>query len=436
MRNSSRQIFISLAVASTLGGASALASAAGFALIEQSASGLGNAFAGAAATAEDASTVFFNPAGMSRLKESQIVVAAHAISLSAKFSGTATNPLALGGGAASGDTGGDAGGVGFVPNAYFVMPIGEKFNFGVGVSAPFGLKTEYDNTWVGRFQGINSDLKTINVNPALSYKVNDSFAVGIGLDYQTLDAELTNAVVLGPGLEGRANLSADDDAWGWNVGVLFNVTPATRIGVSYRSGIDYNLTGTTTVTNNATGAVVSAASGPTNADISLPAMFSLSVSHQLNEAWEILGDVTYTNWSTIQTVNVVNSTTGTNRDILRLNFDNSYRVSIGANYKHSESLMLKGGIAYDQTPVQDPYRTVRLPDNDRTWLAFGAKYKVTKSAAIDAGYAHLFISNASINNTRGQLTPTGAPSPSTNTTVTGSYEGSVDILSIQYTQSF
>ena len=432
MKKIVQRTLMALAVASTLGGASTLASAAGFALIEQSASGLGNAFAGAAATAEDASTVFFNPAGMSQLRESQVVVVGHAISLSAKFSGTATNPGLLGGGAATGDTGGDAGGVAFVPNAYFVMPIGEKLNFGIGVSAPFGLKTEYDNTWVGRFQGIKSDLKTININPALSYKVSDSLALGIGLDYQKLDAELTNAVVLGAAAEGRVNLSADDDAWGWNVGVLFNVTPATRIGASYRSEIDYNLKGTTTVTN-AAGAVVSAASGATNAYITLPAMLSLSVSHQLNEAWEILGDVTFTKWSTIQTVNVVNSTTGANRDILALNFDNSYRVSIGANYKHSEALTLKGGIAYDQTPVQDQYRTVRLPDNDRTWLAVGAKYKVTKSAAIDAGYAHLFISNASINNTRGQL---GLPANLGSTTVTGSYEGSVDILSIQYTQSF
>ncbi len=116
-------------------------------------------------------------------------------------------------------------------------------------------------------------------------------------------------------------------------------------------------------------------------------MFSLSATHQLNETWEILGDVTFTQWSTIQTVNVVNSTTGANRDILTLNFEDSYRVSIGANYKYSEALTLKGGVAYDQTPVQDQYRTVRLPDNDRTWLAFGAKYMVTKSAAIDAGYA-------------------------------------------------
>lgn len=400
--------------------------------MEQSASGLGNAFAGAAATAEDASTVFFNPAGMSQIKESQIAIAGHAISLSAKFSGSATNPVLLGGGAATGGNGGDAGGVSFVPNLYFVMPIGDKFNFGVGVNAPFGLKTEYDDTWAGRFQGIKSDIKTINVNPALSYKVNDAFAVGIGVNYQKLDAELTNAVVLGPATEGRAKFKADDDAWGWNVGVLFNLTPATRIGASYRSQIDYNLKGDTTVTTT-TGTVIPTVSGATNADITLPEMFSLSASHQLNDTWELLGDVSFTKWSKIQTVNVVNSVTGANRDVLTLNFDDSYRVSIGANYKYSEVVTLRGGLAFDQTPVQDQYRTVRLPDNDRTWIAFGGKYKVGKGGAIDAGYAHLFFTNAPINNTRAQL---GVPPGFATTTVTGNYEGSIDILSIQYTQSF
>ena len=166
MHNKFQGNLIALAVASTLGGASTLASAAGFALIEQSASGMGNAFAGAAATAEDASTVFYNPAGMSRLGGLQITVGAHLINLSAKFSNSASSipPAAVLAGSQAGGNGGDAGGLNVVPNFYFVMPIGNRMNFGVGVNAPFGLVTEYDDTWIGRFQGIKSDLKTINVN--------------------------------------------------------------------------------------------------------------------------------------------------------------------------------------------------------------------------------------------------------------------------------
>ena len=143
------------------------AHAAGFALIEQSASGMGNAYAGAAAVAEDASTIFFNPAGMSLLNGKDLAIAGHAIILNAEFSGSATNPLALGGGAATGGSGGDAGGTSFVPNLYFSMPINDRWSAGIGVNAPFGLVTEYDSDWVGRFQGIKSEITTLNVNPAV-----------------------------------------------------------------------------------------------------------------------------------------------------------------------------------------------------------------------------------------------------------------------------
>ena len=439
MHNKFQGNLIALAVASILGGASTLASAAGFALIEQSASGMGNAFAGAAATAEDASTVFYNPAGMSRLEGSQITVGGHLIDLSAKFSNSGsskpaaivTNPL--------GGNGGDAGGIAVVPNFYFVMPIGERLNFGVGVNAPFGLKTEYDDNWAGRFQGIKSDLMAINVNPALSFKVNDVFSVGVGANYQRLKAELTNAVVLGPNTEGRAKLEADDDAWGWNAGVLFQPTSSTKIGASYRSKLNYKLDGTTTVTT-ATGAVVAPASGPTTAAVTLPDSFSLSLAQKLNDQWEFLADATYTKWSEINRINIVDSTNGTLRDSLVLDFDNTWRYSIGANYKLNDGWTLKGGVAYDQSPVKGATtRSVRLPDNDRTWLSLGASMKILNSGKLDFGYSHLFIKDADINFTRSQQAPgqtTPTPAPGTASTVLGTYTGSVDIFSVQYSLSF
>ncbi len=441
MQNNLQKNWIALAVVSTLGGTSTLASAAGFALIEQSASGMGNAFAGAAATAEDASTIFYNPAGMSRIEGKQVVVGVHAIDLSAKFTNSAstkpaaivTNPL--------GGNGGDAGGVGVVPNVYFVMPIGDRLNFGIGANAPFGLKTEYDDTWAGRFQGIKSDLKTYNINPALSFKVSDTLAVGAGLNYQHLDVDLTNAVVLGANTEGRAELDANDDAWGWNVGVLFQPTPSTRIGASYRSKLDYKLEGSTTV-KNASGAVVAPASGATNADVTLPDSFSLSLAQKLNDQWEFLADATFTHWSEINRINIVNSNNGTLRDSLVLNFDDTWRYSIGANYKLNEDWTLKTGVAYDQTPVKGAdSRSVRLPDNDRTWVSIGAAMKIKQSGKLDFGYSHLFIKNADINFTRSQQSqtpPSTVPTPAAGTasTVAGSYTGSVDIFSVQYSLSF
>lgn len=439
MKNRFRKHTLSALVLTALGTLSGNTYAAGFALIEQNASGMGNAFAGAAAVAEDASTIFFNPAGMTRLSGSQAAVALHAIDLSFKFSDKAsskpaaivTNPL--------GGNGGDAGGVAVVPNGYYMMPITERMTFGIGVNAPFGLKTEYDDTWAGRFQGIKSDLKTININPSLAFKVSDSFSAGFGISYQSIDVELTNAVVLGPNTEGRTSLKADDAAWGWNVGVLFQAGPNTRIGASYRSTIDYSLEGDVTTTTSA-GTVVQAASGAANADVTMPDIASVSVAHTINDQWEILGDISLTRWSEIKTITVMNSTNGTIRDILSLDFDDSYRISIGANWKPSDSWTWKVGLAYDQTPVKGSNsRTVRLPDNDRTWLALGAKYRLSPSGVLDFGFVHLMIGDADINFTRSQQAPgltVPTNSPGTQSVVNGTLEGSVNILSIQYSMSF
>ncbi len=120
------------------------------------------------------------------------------------------------------------------------LPLNERLVFGLAVNTPFGLKTDYDDPWIGRFQGIKSELRTINVNPALSWKLNDTVALGFGANFQRADAELTNAVMLGAATEGRANIDVDDDAWGWNAGVLFTLPSATRIGASYRSELEYS----------------------------------------------------------------------------------------------------------------------------------------------------------------------------------------------------
>jgi long-chain fatty acid transport protein len=313
---------------------------------------------------------------------------------------------------------------------YLTHPINEQWTIGLGVNAPFGLKTEYDSTWVGRYQGIKSEITSYNINPAVSYKMSDTLSLGAGVNYQHLKASLTNAIMTGPGPisvnpDAIATLDADDDAWGWNLGLLAQITPDTRVGVSYRSQLKYTLSGTTSAAIPGVGTVLPTTNIST--DVTLPDMASLSIMHKLNDKWDLLGDATFTRWSKLDTLNV-NTSSGT-LDTLVFKFDDSWRVSLGANYHYSERWTFKGGVAWDQTPVQDQYRTVRLPDNDRKWLSFGGKYKVSQNGAIDFGYSHLFISNASINNTKvgqGGLT----------TTVIGSYEGSIDILSVQYSQAF
>jgi long-chain fatty acid transport protein len=412
---------------SSIAAAPGIAGAAGFALLEQNASGLGTAYAGSAAAATDASTIFFNPAGLTQLPGMQVVIAGSAINVESSFSGTAsmTPPLIPLGT----NDGGNAGGWGFVPSAYFSAPIGERWAVGVGVGAPFGLKTEYESNWMGRFLGVKSELTTVNINPSVAFKVNDSISLGAGVNWQHADAKLSSAVVLPTG-QGLNELDADDDAWGWNVGALFKLGTDMRVGISYRSSLDYTLKGNVTTTSSATGAVFAPATFPAQADIKFPDMAILSVVQQFGEKWQLLGDLQYTNWSTIGTVNVVNSNNGATRDTLRFDFDNAWRVALGVNYFSSEKWTLRGGLAWDQSPVSDQNRTVRLPDNDRYWLALGAQYKFGKGGALDIGYAHLFIQSPNINQTKQQ------PGTAITSNVTGDYDNSVDIIGVQFTWTF
>src|SRR5438093_5854971 len=221
------------------------AHAAAFALYEQGVSGLGNAYAGAAAVAEDATTIWWNPAGMARLGSGRhFAIAGSFISPSTKFSdngsvrGTGSNAAFTG-------SGGDAGKDALVPSMFFAMDLGPQWNFGVGVSVPFGLKTEYESNWIGRFQGISSKVETLNINPSVSYNFSDAASVGFGLSYQRGKIDLLQAVSFGALGEGQNKVNLDGDAWGFNVGALFNVAPATRLGIHYRSSLKYNLDGNT-----------------------------------------------------------------------------------------------------------------------------------------------------------------------------------------------
>jgi long-chain fatty acid transport protein len=427
---------------------------AGFQLFEQSASGQGNAYAGAAAVAEDASTIFFNPAGLSFQEGSPFAVVGHVIRLSADFSGTVTPPAASGLGGCcttTGNTGGDIGDTSFVPNIYAAMPIGDKWDIGIGINAPFGLKTEYDANWDGRFQGVKSELTSLNVNPAFSYKISDTFSIGGGINWQQFDAEYTNAVVLPGGVpippgapfeEGSQKTELDDDGWGWNIGAMWQVSPATRLGIAYRSEIDFKLAGTTTVTsltgNPVAAGAAASSSGASNVDATLPDMLSLSLAFQANDRFQLLADITRTGWSSIKQFNVVDPATGGLRDVLVLDFDDAFRYSIGGNYVLGDFWTLKGGLAFDETPVKNAEtRTVRLPDNDRTWISLGLQRKVGQSGrrvgTFDIAYSHIFIKDAPINHTKAQQPPLDAVNT---TTVTGTYKGSVDVFSIQYSVQF
>ncbi len=417
-----RKTALSLAVAGVFAGGVSQAHASAFALIEQSASGLGNSYAGAAAAAEDASTIFYNPAGMSLLPGGMQVSAGLAlINLSVKFSDSGSTPGA--GPRPLGNNGGDAGDLSAVPNVYFAMDVAPDWKVGVGVSVPFGLKTEYDPAWIGRFQAIKSDISTLNINPSVSYKLNQTVSLGFGLNYQSIDAEFTKAVNLGASEELADIKAKDNSGWGYNLGAMFQVAPDTRLGVSYRSSIKYHPTGTATFS-----AGNPFASGNVSIDIKMPDSASIAVQHRLNPGWILLADVTRTGWSKIKDLTIMSDTVGTLSSTPE-NFRNTWRIGVGAVHRYDDAWSIKMGLAYDQTPVNNTDRTPRLPDNNRLWLSFGGQYKLSKDGTLDFGYAHLFIKDASIN----QANPTPPPG---NGQLVGTYKGSVDILGVQFAYRF
>lgn len=422
--------------------------AAGFALIEQSASGLGNAYAGAAASAEDASTVFYNPAGLMLLKGNQVVASGHVIVPSAKFanSGSTINPL-VGGGAISGGNGGDAGSTAFVPNFYYAHQLSNGFVLGLGVNAPFGLKTEYASDWVGRYHAIESELTTVGINPVIAYNANDDLAVGVGMIAQYADATLSNAIDFGtvclgsalaafcPGAgvlpqaaDGIGKVEGDDWGFGYNFGILYSITDTSRVGFNYRSKIKQTLEGDADFTVPASFTTLLNGAGSTQfsdtgaeASVTLPETASLSLYHALDDRWAILADATWTRWSRFDELRVNFDNPLQADSVTPENWENSMRYSLGVNYRLDARWLLRTGMAYDETPVPNATdRTPRIPDSSRRWLAVGASYRSSDTLRFDIGYAHLFISDAPIDNTN-----------SLGHTLTGEYESSVDILSAQ-----
>lgn len=403
--------------------------ASAFQLLEQNASGLGNAYAGSAAVAENASTIFFNPAGMQLLEGRQVSVGLTVVSPKYYFNnGGTTNPVAMGGTAATGPSG-DAGHTGLLPNAYISWPLTKDVSVGLGVGAPFGMKTEYPISataaggWLGQYQSDKFDIRTVNVNPTISWRANDKLSLGFGLDYQKINAEYVKMTVTGIGTAALGTVKLDDTAWGWNAGLLYQLSDTMRIGFSYRSDIGYKTSGTANLNNGAP-------TGTATADVRLPATFILSTWQKLTDRWDMAGDISYTKWSSIQQLVINSVIAGTaSSDSLDVQFKNTWRVAMGGTYKYSDAWRLRFGVAWDQTPIPDAaHRPVSLPDNDRWWLSFGAQYIPAPGATLDIGYTHLFLRNPAISNNGNSLLRKG--------NVVGDFSDSADILGVQYSQKF
>lgn len=425
---------------------SGAASASGFQLLgEQSASSLGNAGAGSAAVAENAGTIFYNPAGMTELGRGSISAGLVAVKTSFEFSNDGSITPGL-----TGD-GGNGGNWGVVPNAYGSWQVSKDVYIGLGIGAPFGLKTKYDAPWTGSAHSNEFDIKTININPSIAWRAADWVSLGAGVNWQRIDAtykraagvaaspRVTNCAAVPPTsplfpaavpCQSGVKLEMDDDAWGWNVGALFKPAAQTKIGVSYRSKIKYTANGDVSVSGPSP-VVNAGGSSNVKADIDVPDTFILSLSQGIGDKWEVLADVSWTGWSSIPYLDIVRTSgrlSGQTAQTLNTKFDDAWRFALGANYKLDEAWKLRFGIAYDQTPVPSAeYRLVSLPDNDRTWFSAGFQWKPAKDMALDVGAAYLYVKDADINN---DLRAEGKG------LVKGSYEDSAWLIGTQFSMFF
>lgn len=413
--------------------ASGTASAAGFQLLEQNASGIGNAYAGSAAVAENASTIFYNPAGMTQLQAREASVGLSLVRPSFKFTDQGSSAGVLSGNAQ------DAGDWAALPNAYLSWALNKDLYVGVGMGAPFGLVTEYNRDWIGSAHSIKFDIKTININPSIAWRVNEKVSLGFGLNWQRMEAEYVRraGIITAPLplASTFATLDADDDSWGWNVGALFNLSDVTKVGVSYRSKIKHELKGSLQFSGTAANLHALTTGVSASADVELPDTFILSLSHKLDSRWELLGDVSWTGWSSVDKVDIMRTSgllLGTpleKAQTLDTDFQDTWRVALGANYQLNDAWKLKFGVAFDETPVKNPEkRLTSLPDNDRIWFSFGGQWKPTKAAAIDMGVSYLHVDDTKINN--------GSASDPSKGLVKGEYDSSVWILGAQYSMSF
>ena len=439
---------------------------AGFALIEQSVKGQGRAFAGEAAAAEDASTIWYNPAGLMNLCGTQVVNALHVVVPTADYRDDGsifqkkfppdgvTQPGPDGGG---GETGRNGGVTGFVPNLYVARVFDCGIALGLGINAPFGLETEYTETWVGRYHAIKSKMATANINPSVAWKLCDCLSVGAGFNMMFVTTTLTNAVDGGlllssTGLADFTNPQQSDfyakvvgRGWGfgYNVGLLWDVDCCTRVGLAYRSKVVQHLHGDVEYripalsSNPAIAAQIEGAlrssfpDAGAKADATLPSSLSLSAYHQWNECVALLADVSWTHWHKFNELRIrFNSDQADSAN--ELDWSDNWRYSVGLNYRPYTCVTLRTGVAYETTPIPNKlHRTPRIPDNNRVWLSLGGGFDWSPCVHFDVAYTHLFVKDPKIDKSSFELSEDFVKGG-----LLGHYDARTDIFAVQGVLSF
>lgn len=451
------------------------AAAAGYHFGTQSVSAQATANA-SAAEAADATTVFYNAAGMTRLKGTHLSGALNLVAPSVEYN-NAKATTALGRPIAGSNSGKITSDLIAVPHFYLTHQLNDTMTAGLGVYVPFASATEYQRDSVLRYNVNQTELTTIDINPTIAFKLNDQHSVAVGVIAEYADASLRQYADFGTTadkinaargvatqfggsglLDGFAEVSGNDWGWGFNLGWLWEIDQNTRVGLSYRSPIKHTLSGDAkwtvpsgSATQNQVGALVASygyRTSDVSVDIETPESLSLHGFRQINPKWAVMGDLTWTKHSRFDVANIVyalpkNAPMGTaNATTLVPNWSDSWKLSIGGTYQVNDPLQLRFGVAYDKSPVPSAdYRLSTMPDNDRIWLSVGGKYDLNKQSSVNFAYSYIFIKDASAN-VNGYCGGGSPASGSAKACVSSYTKGSADfdshahILGVQYNYAF
>ncbi|HGY5075134.1 long-chain fatty acid transporter FadL [Citrobacter freundii] len=401
---SQKTLFTKSALAVAVAIISTQAWSAGFQLNEFSSSGLGRAYSGEGAIADDAGNASRNPALIMMFDRPTFSAGAVYIdpdvNISGKspYTGRSTNADNIAPTA-------------WVPNAHFVMPINEQFGWGASVTSNYGLATEFNDSYIVGEYGGKTDLKTVNLNLSGAYRLNDSWSFGLGFNAVYADAkierysgEMTAAL---PKVSPKiASMEGDEWGYGWNAGILYELDKDNRWGLTYRSEVkidfdgDYK-SGIRSQANGLPGAGVTFPWGTTNTTVpgaltlNLPEMWELSGYNRVAPQWAVHYSIAYTSWSQFQELKA----TGTNGQTLfykEEGFRDSYRLALGTTYYMDKNWTFRTGIAYDDSPVPADKRSISIPDQDRLWLSAGTTYAFNEDASIDIGASYMHGQNVTI----------------------------------------
>ena len=419
-----------------------LANAAGYALREHSADAMGTAYAGSAATSSDASYMVYNPAALGFVGDADFSVSLAGIfpDTSSHYAATTSAippfvpPTPLGGPSSPSNFVSNAA----VPALAMRWRVADRWAFGVSVSAPWGLMTNYPKDWVGRYYGDETKLTTINITPLISYEISPHVVIAAGPQAQYANGTFTNAVDVGtialgfggtPGADDvGARFSAKGWGWGWTAGLMAQVNDKVSLGVSYRSSIDTTAKGHLNFQGVATNPFALGVgifnNQPAQTSLTTPGILSMGARWRICDNWSLLGEADWTEWSVFKHL-IISSANPALNDFTATNWKDSWFFSLGAEYQASDLWTLKAGTAFDQSPIPDSTKGPRIPDNNRTWLSLGARLRASDSTDISFSAAHLFFADLKVN-----LSQTD-PGSTIKGNLVGSIRGSVNVVAVQ-----